>query len=67
MGKDLITYWLQNEQRETGPYVASILSGLVKGVEVTDDDVKEYVRKMHGMEPVRIERRNVIDGEEKDV
>jgi len=64
MAKEMILYYLTvNREKkgliEIGPYVAQIISSYVRGVTTTDEQVIEYVQKMHGTVPARIERINL--------
>lgn len=61
---DVITYHLPapgitgqgKEHKTSGPFVASVLAGHYR--DVTDEEVREYVTKMHrGMTEVIIERK----------
>lgn len=60
MAKDMILYYLdRGEGKEAGPFVCQIISSYVRGVTVSDEEVIEYVQKMHKTNPCRIERINL--------
>jgi len=60
--RDMILYFLHREGKNpVGPFIAQILGGYNR--DVPDEEVVEYVRNMHGVEPVEIER--VPHGQER--
>jgi hypothetical protein len=68
--ENMKVYWLPSTKRRNaqtgettvtpmGPYFASILGSAHKMP--TDDEVRAYVRKMHGVDPVRIASANDME------
>ena len=62
---DMITYYLPingisgqgKERKMSGPYVAQIMAGYRR--DVPDEEVREYIAKMHGVTDAVIKRKGL--------